>query len=180
MIDRCGPASPARLLSASPHVLADEIGRAWVVSAARSRELAAVVWHADCRHYSRCCVVVVAGVSHTMGVVWEIVSAVGGYSGPSVPWGSQLSISSLAVGCFLGCGKWLAMCAAWDRSITPVFVMNSSGRLVGRIPDFQVRPEFFKNFASNGEWLVLNSNNGITVWRLQCGLPALSGTFVPS
>ncbi|KAH3732110.1 UDP-galactose/UDP-glucose transporter 7 [Pelomyxa schiedti] len=175
MIDRCGPASPARLLSASPHVLADEIGRAWVVSVCR--ELAAVVRSADCPHYTRCCVVVAAGVSHTMGVVWEIVSAFGGYSGPSVPRGSQGSTSWLTVGCFLGCGKWLAMFHSAE-AITTVFVMNSSGRLVGRIPNFQVRPEFFTNFASNGEWLVLNSNNGITVWRLQCGLPALSGTFV--
>ncbi|KAH3723144.1 hypothetical protein Pelo_18153 [Pelomyxa schiedti] len=191
MIPRCGrggvgvagdgttrvwPLSPVRLLSNATHVLVSHIGTKWVVPAEtwqqqqHRRAIGFSVCGSDPLQCGDCCLVVFVGLSPTLGVVWHRVHVFGGSD-----FGSASPCSnSVHIGCYLGCGRWLA---SFDRSSVvvegqPLFAMaEDSGRMMVATSELRWSVSLF-DFESNGKWLVLCKNcQYLLVWRLDGGLP---------
>ncbi|KAH3722694.1 hypothetical protein Pelo_18600 [Pelomyxa schiedti] len=179
MISRCGGfrvgrLSAARLLSNATHVLVHHIGRMWVVPAGvgghQRRAIGFSVCGNDPFPCGDCCLVVFVGISPTLGVVWDRVHLFGGSNFGSV---SRCS-NRVRIGCYLGCGRWLALFGL-SSFVDPVLAMaEDDGRMmIATAPTgLEESRSSLTHFESNSKWLVLCRHNPyLRWWKLDGGLP---------
>ncbi|KAH3762299.1 hypothetical protein Pelo_5855 [Pelomyxa schiedti] len=175
-------ASPM-LASAAIKVLLEDcqIGQKWVATC--GRHVGFDVWGKHFLPGGDYSVVVFVGLSHTLGVVWHRVHVFGGIFSDS----TRTCAHYVAVGCYLGCGNWIAEFTerldSESAHVSPFFVMNEdSGRLGRRIPgellDFKTDIIRATDFESNRKWLVCLAplfshpkHPCLGLWRLVDGVP---------